>query len=110
LLFGSRARHQQRGRSDHDVAILVGRPLPDHLAVATAKSDLEDVLGTDLDLVVLDDASPILTMEILRTHVMLRNVDPEFFESFVVRALGAYFDLKQVRQPIEVALLGHGPR
>lgn len=108
LLFGSRARDQQHARSDHDLAILAGRPLPDAHTVAVTKVDLEDLLDTDADLVLLDDASPILAMEILRAHAMLRCADPEFFESFVVRALGAYFDLKRVRQPIEAALLGHG--
>lgn len=106
LLFGSRARGVQHAGSDHDLAILAGRPLPDAFAVAAAKSDLEDVLGADVDLVVLDAASPILAMEILRDHAVLQMRDREAFEEFVVRTLGAYFDLKRVRAPIEAAILG----
>ncbi len=103
--FGSRARGTEHAGSDHDLAILTGRPTPDPLAVVAGKVDLEQVLGTDVDLVLLDDASPVLAMEIVRAHRMLRARDPEAFESFVVRTLGAYFDLKRVRQPIEAALL-----
>lgn len=106
VLFGSRARGAEHAGSDHDVAMLTGRPTPDPLVVAASKVDLEQILGTDVDLVVLDEASPILAMEILRSHRVLRARDPAAFESFVVRALGAYFDLKRVRQPIEAALLG----
>jgi len=108
LLFGSRARGRQRAGSDHDLAILTGRPTPGALAVAAAKTDLEDLLRSDVDLVVLDDASPILAMEILRAHAVLRMRDPDAFEAFVVRSLGAYFDLKRVRAPIEAALLRGG--
>ena len=57
-----------------------------------------------MDLVVLDTASPILRMEVLRRHRMLVQKDPERFEQFVVRTLAEYFDLKRVREPIERAL------
>lgn len=109
VLFGSRARGQEHEASDHDLAILTGRPVPDALTVAGAKVDLEDILGADVDLVVLDVASPVLAMEVLRDHRVLRARDHEALESFVVRTLGAYFDLKRVRQPIEAALLRGGP-
>ena len=47
------------------LAILESSPVR---RVATAKADLEEVLGRDEGLVVLDDASPILAMEVLRSH------------------------------------------
>lgn len=106
VLFGSRARSLEHAGSDHDLAILAGRPMPDPFAIAAAKVDLEQMLGTDVDLVLLDEASPIIAMEILRAHRLLRARDPEAFESFVVHTIGAYFDLKRVRKPIEAALLG----
>jgi uncharacterized protein len=105
VLFGSRASGRQRDESDFDLAILAGGSHVDALAVASARTDLEDVLRKSADLVVLDDASPILAMEVLRNHRTLRLRDEEAFERFVVRTLGAYFDLKRVREPIERALL-----
>lgn len=110
LLFGSRARGLEHRRSDHDLAILTERPGPDALDVVSAKVDLEEILGTGVDLVVLNEASPVLAMEILRAHRVLRARDPEALEHFTVRTLGAYFDLKRVRAPIEAALLGGGAR
>lgn len=109
VLFGSRSRGREHAGSDHDLAILTGRPHPDALAVAGAKVDLEDILGGDVDLVLLDVASPVLAMEVLRGHRVLRVRDREALECFAVRTLGAYFDLKRVRQPIEAAILRGAP-
>ena len=105
VLFGSRARGTQRRASDFDLAILVGTTSLDALAVAATKTDLEAMLHRDADLIVLDGASPILAMEILRNHRVLRCGDAEAWERFMVHTLGAYFDLKRVREPIERALL-----
>ncbi len=110
LLFGSRATGRERSTSDFDLAILLGGPVPDPMALAEIRTDLEDVLGHDVNLVALDEASPIIRMEALRAHRLLRCRDPELFERFVVRTLGEYFDLKRVREPIERALLSRGDR
>ncbi len=104
LLFGSYAGDQQTPGSDVDLGVLLGDPNPDALALAKTQTDLEQALGRDVDLVILDTASPILRMEALRRHRLLVNRDPERFEAFVVRTLGEYFDLKRVREPIERAL------
>ena len=63
------------------------------------------MLAQSVDLVILDSASPILAMEILRAHRILTERDPEAFEAFTVRTLSAYFDLKRVRAPSERAIL-----
>ena len=105
LLYGSHAAGRARPGSDVDLGIVVGRDTLDAFAVASAKTDLEAIIDAPVDLAVLDGASPILRMETLRNHRVLRRRDPETFERFVVRTLGDYFDLKKVRAPIEKALL-----
>lgn len=105
VLFGSRAGGQVRPDSDFDLGVLCGRPLPDPFTVARLKTDLEDILGGSVDLVVLDTTSPILAMDVLRAHRVLAIRDAEAFETFMVRTLMAYFDLKRVREPIERAIL-----
>ena len=107
LLYGSQATGSAGPASDVDLAIVTGGPV-DTFALAAAKTDLEEVVGSPVDLAVLDGASPILRMEVLRGCRILRKRDPELFETFVVRALGEYFDLKKVREPIERALLAGG--
>jgi hypothetical protein len=110
LLYGSRARGNDQASSDIDLAILIGRAGVDPFAIAAAKTDLEEILGAPVDLAVLDEVSPILRMEALRCHRILRKREPEVFETFVVRTLGDYFDLKKVREPIERALLAGVPK
>jgi predicted nucleotidyltransferase len=105
VLFGSRAGGRPQPDSDFDLGVLCGRPLPDAFTVAGLETDLEDILGGPVDLVVLDAASPILAMEVLRSHRVLAMRDPGAFETFTVRTTMAYFDLKRVREPIERAIL-----
>ena len=105
VLFGSRSAGRERPDSDVDLGLLCAGPLPDAFTVAGLRTELEDVVGRPVDLVVLDSASPILAMEVLRSHRVLALRDRDAFETFTVRTLLAYFDLKQVRAPIEAAIL-----
>ena len=104
LIYGSRSSGVETEASDVDLGILFGALPPSQLVLVETKGDLEEILGRDVDLVALDSASPILRMEILRNHRLLRNRDPEAFEAFVVKTLAEYFDLKRIREPIERAL------
>ena len=108
LLFGSRADGRERPDSDFDLGVLVNGTPPDPFAIAGLTTELEDILGHSVDLVVLNGASPILAMEVLRSHRVLSERDPEALETFTVRTLSAYFDLKRVRAPIERAILSAG--
>jgi predicted nucleotidyltransferase len=104
LLFGSHTSGHDKPDSDVDLGLFLGRAAPDAFSLAATRTDLEEILRKSVDLLVLDTASPILRMEVLRRHRTLVQRDPERFEQFVVRTLGEYFDLKRVREPIERAL------
>jgi len=105
LLYGSGAAGRLQAASDVDLAVLAGGVPVDGFAVASLRVELSALLQRDVDLVILDTASPVLAMEVLRNHRVLRNPRPGLLERFVVRTLSTYFDLKQVRRPIEAALL-----
>lgn len=105
LLYGSYAKGAESDSSDVDLALLAGAETPDPFDLMTARTDLEERLGRSVDLVVLDGASPILAMEVLRHHRLLHLADREAWERFQVRVMREYFDLKLVRRPIEQALL-----
>ena len=106
LLFGSYASGQPRPDSDVDIAMLFGeRDRPDAFELARAKTDLEAIFGHDVDLVVLDDASPILAMQVLRNGRVIEEADPDLLPRFTMQTTSAYFDLKRTRHPIEEALL-----
>ncbi len=104
LLFGSRADGNACERSDYDFGVYLGRPAPDPFFLAGLKTDLEDLLRSDADLVILDQASPIVSMEALRRHRMLCCHDRNSFADFVARTMIAYADLKRIRAPIEAAI------
>ena len=101
ILFGSRATGRSRASSDHDLAVLFARPRPGWAVVRRLQSDLEEVLGSSVDLVVLDDASPIVAMQVLRQGRLLDCRDAQALEDFTVRTLTDYADLKITRAPIE---------
>ena len=105
VVFGSRATDRGTPSSDHDVAVLLASPSPDLQRMLTLRLDLEEILGTDVDLVVLDDASPILAMQVLREGRLLACRDPEALEGFTVKTLTDYADLKTIRAPVERRLL-----
>jgi len=70
ILFGSRARGNNRPGSDFDIAVEGGRRL-DFRARRKLKEELEDLLGLySLDLVFLDEVSPEFRQVILKGVVV----------------------------------------
>jgi len=105
LLYGSYARRQAHPGSDIDLAMFQPRSKPDIFELNLARVDLEDLCRRPIDLVILEEASPVLAMQILRNHQLLALQDRRPLDAFVVKTLTDYADLKIVRRPIEEALL-----
>jgi len=106
LLFGSEATGRANALSDVDLAVLLDRhattPI---LTIRTVASDVEAIVGRPVDLVVLNAASPVIAMQVLRGGRLLSCASAECLEEFTVRTLTDYADLKIVRRPIEERLL-----
>lgn len=105
VLYGSAARGELRSTSDIDLAVLLGRPAPAWAEANVLRLELAEVAGCDVDLVFLDEASPILAMEVLRSGTVVDCANGEAFEAFAVRIFTDYADLKITRRPIEERLL-----
>jgi predicted nucleotidyltransferase len=105
LLFGSHAAGRAVAASDVDLAVLMAGRKPDWQFVQRLRVDLEDLLRAPVDLVVLDDASPVLAMQVLREGRLLACRDEEALEAFTVRTLSEYADLKIIRREAEKRLL-----
>ena len=103
FLIGSFATGKSRPDSDVDVAVLFGR-IPDHMEILDLRERLSEGLKRDIDLVVLNDAGPIIRMQALKTGIRLR-AEKGAYEDFFVRTVNEYDDLKQIRAPIEEAVL-----
>lgn len=77
-LFGSRAAGRPRAASDTDVALLLDHPLApgDRRDLLLGLADaFETAAGTEVDLVVLDDAPLPLRGRVLRDAVVLWSAD-----------------------------------
>jgi predicted nucleotidyltransferase len=71
FLIGSFATGKSRPDSDVDVAVLFGR-IPDHMKILDLRERLSEGLKRDIDLVILNEAGPIIRMQALKTGIRLR--------------------------------------
>ena len=103
-LFGSAVQNRLVDESDVDIGLLFERS-PDALRLLELQEDVTTLLKRQSDLVSLNQASPILAMQVLKHGELIFERSERAVRQFQVRTLFAYFDLKQVRKPIEEALL-----
>jgi len=100
-LFGSQARGAAGPLSDVDLAVVSDRSLPrsrrfdlqlELIGAATA------VLATnEVDLVMLDDAPPLLRHRVIRDGLVLVDRDPSRRLTFQTRSVLEYLDTKPLR-------------
>lgn len=102
-LFGSEAAGTARKDSDLDLAALFRRRAS-ALEVFDARGDLGEILRRDVDLIDLDQASPILGMQVLRYGRLLVDRNPKRRYAFFSRTISMYDDLKIVRRQAVQAL------
>jgi len=102
-LFGSEAAGTAREDSDLDLAALF-RKHPSALEIFEARGDLGEILLRDVDLIDLDQASPILGMQVLRYGRLLVDRNPKRRYASFSRTISMYDDLKIVRRQAEKAL------
>jgi uncharacterized protein len=98
-LFGGLARGERRPLSDVDIAVW----LADTVGAADAKLDILGkmigILGTDeIDLVILNTASPALAMNVLRKKQVVADNNPAMRQRFESLAFKKYFDFLPVEQ------------
>lgn len=99
-LFGSEAQGKARPDSDVDLAALFRRR-PTILELLEAQADLEQLLHREVDLVDLDQASPILGMQVLRHGRLLVDQNPKRRHAFFSRTISMYDDIKIIRREAE---------
>ncbi len=93
-LFGSSVKKGIDGGRDLDIALLFhpGRERSiDRLAVMT---ELSRIAGIDVDVVVLNDASPAFYHEVRRGGVLILDRDPTFRKIMEIRSRKLYDDFR----------------
>jgi predicted nucleotidyltransferase len=105
-VFGSFLSPSFGRESDVDLALLFfSHSVPRPLDIFDLKHRFSLALGRDVDIVVLNTASPIIAMQVLRKGRKLLERDARLTERFFVRTVNMYSDLKRVRLPIEQQIL-----
>ncbi len=106
-LFGSRATGRARPGSDVDVAVLLSGDLDGETRFVRRLrlgAEVEDAIGARTDLVVLNDAPPLLQHQVLKHGHLVFERDRRARVEFEVRAGAIYADLKPMRDFFKAAL------
>lgn len=92
-LFGSAADRARPTVRDVDLGILTRETLPQD-ELLRMRADLVLAVGSEIDLVALNDAPVVLAWEVAEGGRCLYAVDPEIETEFVIRARARFWDFK----------------
>lgn len=105
-LFGSYAKSLQRADSDIDIAILCDKNnVPSKFDILSWRQDLSDLLGLEVDLVCLNNVSPILGMQVAQDRVNILLKDEKAYSLYNMYLYSDYAELKELRAPLEKEIL-----
>jgi uncharacterized protein len=104
FLFGSVPRGRATDQSDVDVAVLFEQR-PEMREINRLRDDLASMLGQETDVVVLNTASPIVKMQVLKHGTVLFELHKKFRYRFFQLTIREYDDLKRVRRLCEESIL-----
>ena len=104
FFFGSFASKRMRPSSDVDVGILF-KTVPDIYAKNDVIEELSSILEREVDLTVLNQASPVLKMQVLKNGILLYASDRKYFYHFFTDTVNQYDDLKRIRKNCEENIL-----
>jgi len=67
--------------------------------------ELSSILGREVDLVALNQSSPVFKMQILKNGILIYSRNKKYYHQFFVDTLNQYDDLKRIRKPCEENIL-----
>ena len=106
VLFGSQASNQANQDSDIDIALLYNpKSVPDGLELLQFKQYLSDEMQQEVDIVLLNEASPIIAMQAVKHGVPLFLRDKKAYDKFEIKLITDYADIKRIREPFEKNIL-----
>jgi predicted nucleotidyltransferase len=104
FLFGSSVSRRMHPASDVDIGILFDS-VPNLSQINALTAELSSLLRKEVDLVVLNRASPILKMQVLKNGVRVFARDLGIYHQFFVDTCNEYDDLIQIRRTCEDSIL-----
>jgi len=103
-MFGSFVEGQLTNESDVDIALLFEKE-PDLPTLVSIMNGITDITDRKVDIVVLNYASPIIRMQVLKRGRLLKKTNDKIYNDFFLRAVKEYDDLKIVRKAQEENIL-----
>ncbi|SHK23510.1 type VII toxin-antitoxin system MntA family adenylyltransferase antitoxin [Paramaledivibacter caminithermalis] len=94
-VFGSIVKGNETKDSDIDIAIYISKGEIDAFEYLSLKRELMDVSSKEVDIVILNDANPLIKQEIFRDGKKLFSRDKELESNFIVHSLFEYEDMKK---------------
>lgn len=104
ILFGSYTGGGRTDMSDLDLALFF-KSKTDFYRINALREDLTQKLGTEVDIVVLNNAMPVVRMQVLKKGRLLLNRDTRAYNDFFVNTVKEYDDLKRNRKEVEEKIL-----
>lgn len=104
FIFGSFIEDRLTDESDTDLAILFSTK-PSLTSLNEIKSSITEITDRDTDIVILNSASPIIKMQVLKRGILLKKSNDTIYNEFFLRTLKEYDDLKIVRRSQEQNIL-----
>lgn len=104
FVFGSFTGGHMTEESDVDIAILF-KDMPDFKEILQLKEDISELVKREADIVVLNNSSPIVRMQVLKKGVLIIKKSSAIYNDFFVRTVKEYDDLKHLRREIEKNIL-----
>ncbi len=107
-LFGSCANNKQNRYSDVDLAVLVDSTINrDKYTDLQIKimNDLAEELKSEVDVIILNRASPLLKFQIIKSGIKLSDKRRAFDRKFEAAALLEYFDFLPIKNFLENNML-----
>ncbi len=105
FVFGSAVSGRLTMASDVDVAVLFS-DMPDFQYILKLTTEVSEAIGRPADIVVLNDASPVIRMQVLKNGKLVKNKNGVKYNDFHVRTAKEYDDLKRIRKEAEENILG----
>lgn len=104
FIFGSVVSGLLTKDSDVDIAVLFDH-LPHFSDILRVKDAASESIGRDVDIVVLNESSPVIRMQVLKNGRLIKKRDNAAYGNFFVKAVKEYDDLKQIRKEAEANIL-----
>ncbi|GBE01705.1 nucleotidyltransferase domain protein [bacterium BMS3Bbin06] len=104
FIFGSAVEGKLTEESDIDIAVLFAHK-PSSSGLLDIIDNLSTITGREVDIVILNNSSPIIRMQVLKKGTLLKKKSDAIYNEFFVRTVKEYDDLKYIRKEEEENIL-----